>query len=153
MARHSRPLAERFWPKVAKQPDGCWIWQAAIRPNGYGHLAASRRGIPPLKAHRVAYELTYGPIPAGMLVCHTCDVRACCNPAHLFLGTQRDNNLDKVRKGRESRPNAKLTPAQVKAIRERLRAGESQRAIAREHGLDPSTISNIATRKHWRRVP
>ncbi|HUW16223.1 MAG TPA: HNH endonuclease signature motif containing protein [Actinomycetes bacterium] len=97
-----KPAADRLWAKVDKSagPDGCWPFTGSTMHNGYGHLGAGRRGDPTVAAHRVAYESAVGPIPAGMNVLHTCDNRPCCNPAHLWIGTQRDNLLDMVAKGR-----------------------------------------------------
>jgi len=93
-----RPLAERFWPKVDRRAPGeCWLWTGSRSPQGYGQI--SQAGERPELAHRVAWALAFGP-PGGLSVCHHCDVRTCCNPAHLFLGTARDNALDMVAKGR-----------------------------------------------------
>jgi hypothetical protein len=91
-------LEQRFWSKVLKT-DTCWLWIAAKWPNGYGHFAI--RPVHSL-AHRVAWELTYGPIPDGLLVLHDCpggDNKACVNPAHLWLGTHADNYHDGLQKG------------------------------------------------------
>lgn len=90
--------AARFWSKVRKG-DGCWEWQAKRFDNGYGSFAVSRNKNQ--GAHRVAWELTNGPIPAGMSVLHHCDNRPCVRPDHLFLGTQLDNMRDMLAKGRQ----------------------------------------------------
>ena len=93
----------RFHTKYQKA-DGCWLWQAGSYPRGYGmvNLGRDMRGKQfTTYAHRVAYVLANGPIEAGAVVMHTCDVPACVNPAHLQLGTQGDNIRDSFAKGRQ----------------------------------------------------
>lgn len=91
-------LATRFWAKVDRRgPDECWPWLAVTNHGGYGMVSVDNVM---RRAHRVAWELVNGPIPEGIKVLHRCDVRACCNPGHLFLGTQRANIDDMVAKGR-----------------------------------------------------
>lgn len=92
-----RPLPERFWAKVNKTGE-CWLWTASFDGRGYGQIGAGPGRNK--RSHRVAWELTYGPIPEGMYVCHHCDTKACVRPDHLFLGTHGDNVRDMIAKKR-----------------------------------------------------
>lgn len=134
---------------------GCWIWRNAIRNNGYGavRIAGVTRS-----AHRVAYEIAAGArVDVSLDVCHRCDVRACVNPAHMFVGTRADNMADCSRKGRirvpfaegEACPNSKLSAAEVIAIRADPR---SNRATARAYGVAKCTVSSIRKRLTWRSI-
>jgi hypothetical protein len=80
---------ERFWPKVRKIPDGCWLWLASINPKGYGQFWDGERWA---LAHRFAYRLLIGPIPGGLPLDHLCRVHGCVNPAHLEPVTDGENN-------------------------------------------------------------
>ena len=103
---NNRSTFSRFFEKVKKDSSGCWLWTGAIYASGYGQFyngadtRAGAKGAHMELAHRVAYKLRYGEIPEGMLVLHTCDVRHCVNPDHLFLGTHKDNTQDMIKKGR-----------------------------------------------------
>jgi hypothetical protein len=86
-------LEERVRLRTVVDPEtGCHLWTGTIIPGGYGRVHVA--------AHRLAFQLANGPIPAGLLVLHRCDNPPCCNPEHLFLGSNADNMADKVRKGR-----------------------------------------------------
>lgn len=142
-----KPLADRFAAKVAKSgPDECWPWQGYRVPKGYGMIQSGGRSGKPLNAHRVAYELGYGSIPEGMMVCHHCDNPPCCNPRHLFLGKPKDNTRDMVRKGRQG----KLTWEAVREIRLRASQGESVIALAGEFDVTRTNVDYIVKRKTWK---
>lgn len=106
-AAKTRPVADRFWEKVERSPDpdGCWVWTAATTRIGYGVFAVSRKR-KNVRAHRFAWELTHGPIPDGLCVCHACDNPPCVRPDHLWLGTSEDNTADRHRKGRTAKPSS-----------------------------------------------
>jgi hypothetical protein len=97
-------LAERFWQYV-ERTEGCWLWRASTSSDGYGQIEVvewegdthRRRS---LRAHRVAYELTYGPVPPSVLVLHSCDNRLCCRPDHLHLGNYSENLREAWARGR-----------------------------------------------------
>lgn len=88
---------ERYTIPVTES--GCWLFVQHINANGYGMVGVNRKM---RHAHRVSYEISRGPIPAGLVVCHSCDVRSCVNPAHLFVGTESDNQQDCLKKGRQA---------------------------------------------------
>lgn len=145
---------KRFSAKVRSGgPDECWLWLASKLPSGYGFFGW--RGRVRL-AHRVAWELDTGQEPPPWLcVCHRCDNPACVNPAHLFLGTKADNAADRDAKGRQARQRgetngkAKLTEAQVLAIRA---APGLLREIASDFGVTQQVISQIKRREIWRHL-
>lgn len=152
-------VEERFWEKVDKRgPDECWEWGATKTRLGYGQLQIDGRST---SAHRVSWELAYGPIPDGLCVCHHCDNPGCVNPTHLFLGTELDNARDRDCKGRQRSPRlvgerngqAKLTRKQVLEIRRRYKKGVMcQRELGVRYGVTQSMISMIVLGKSWKHL-
>lgn len=147
-----------FWNKVAiAGEDDCWLWKGACIKKGYGQVGWFDR----LElAHRVSYELSTGKAPGELFVLHKCDNRRCCNPAHLFLGTNTDNMRDMEQKGRgvhlkgERHVNHKLTDAQVVEIRQRYASGsETLSALGREYGVSNVQIGQIVHNKQRKDVP
>jgi hypothetical protein len=159
----NKPLHERFWSAIEKQPnDGCWLWRN-LSTNGYGYGQIwNDETTKLLLGHRISWELHHGSIPKGLFVLHKCDVPACVNPAHLFLGTQRENLEDMRRKqrGYEFQPRtgqannkAKLTEDDVKLIRTLFDAGgHSLSALGRRFGVFKQTIRQVVLRKTWKHV-
>ena len=154
---NSRDVA-RFFSSFDTQPSGCWIWKKIIRrPQGYGHFFIRRDGkLVNLSAHRLMLMMVTGRRPdPSVFACHTCDIRLCVNPRHLFWGTCADNMLDAAMKGRlggERNAAAKLNEAQVIEIYRRRSAGEPRKVLAAEFGVSGSLISLIAHRKIWRNL-
>lgn len=155
-ATRRSPL-ERFRVKYREDPTGCWIWTSALKENGYGSFG--RGGIEggSAYAHRWAYEHFVGPIPPNMMVCHHCDVPACVNPAHLFLGTHADNMADMAAKGRSLRGErhnlVKLKDAEVLEIRRLWSAGGiAQPELAQRFDTTKGTVSLIVRGQTWRHL-
>lgn len=156
----------------AFEGDGCWVWAGSKNPQtGYGQLSAWESGKRVvLTAHRVSFKAFNGAIPEGMCVLHTCDNPACFNPAHLFIGTVKDNSEDMVRKGRwyggdhathwtQLRPEripvgtrhhaSKLTDDDVRAIRS---SDATLQAMSDTFKVSKAALSDIRLRKTWKHV-
>lgn len=137
----------KFWTSIRGAGDhDCWDWDARSNPKGYGRFRGEM-------AHRIAYELIKGDIPAGLIVRHRCDNPKCCNPNHLDTGTHIDNMRDAVERGRiakgERHGKSKLTADNVAYIRanpDRL----TGRALAAMFGAASSTISYIRHGRSWK---
>lgn len=141
----------RFWKFVNKgEENECWTWNGAKATHGYGAFSV---GIKRTTAHRFSWQLHFGEIPKGMMVCHKCDNPPCVNPKHLFLGTDADNQRDKKLKGRAARGErnnkAKLTESDVREIRTLIEQGLSYREIARMFNVRHAAILTIKSGKNW----
>ncbi len=158
MAPKSRSFLVRFWEKInVGGPDECWLWTGAKTRKGYGLIGRDGRLY---RSNRVVLEMKLGrSLHDGEQACHTCDNPTCCNPSHLWPGTNSQNQLDAVSKGRhamqipgarakvsaslrgELHPQAKLSNQEVDYARQRCAAGSSQSEVARELGVAPNTVN------------
>ncbi len=157
---HSSTLKDspdKFWQRVDRRgPDDCWEWQSYINDSGYGVTRGRKNKA--FRAHVMAYEFTYGPVPDGLFVCHKCDNRACCNPAHLFVGTPADNVRDMVEKGRIARDTgrrgelhgmSKVTDESVREMRRLASEGWSYVKLGLRYGISDVQASRIVRRICW----
>ena len=147
---------ERFWKKVEiKGPDECWPWTGCRDKRNYGYVRF-RLQKRLQAAHRVAYFFTHGELPL-LHICHKCDNPPCCNPKHLFPGTNQENIQDAVNKGRmcrgEKRPQSKLTERSVLEIRRIYSEGHvSQYKLAKQFRVGRSAIEKIVMRRTWAHI-
>lgn len=144
------PLGDRFYDRIEKDSSGCWLWLGSRGKDGYGRSSINRKGV---WAHRVSWVIHYRRIPTGMWVLHKCDNPPCVNPDHLFLGTAKDNNLDKVHKNRQTKGSkvntSKINEEKVHIIKSMLGKGLSGREIARTLGLKDHHIYDIKNGRSW----
>ncbi|MFA5382212.1 MAG: HNH endonuclease signature motif containing protein [Candidatus Micrarchaeia archaeon] len=144
-----KTLLERFEAKLEKT-DGCWNWTGGKNKNGYAQMSVYGH---PQYVHRLAYEIYIGEIPQGKHILHHCDNPICCNPNHLFPGTDKDNSLDCKNKGRnnkgEKNGGSKLTVDDVIAIR---KSNEAPKDIAPKYGVKPQAIYKIRSGARWKHI-
>ncbi len=147
---------ERFWSKVnllEPTPKGCWLWTAAIDTPGYGAFIINGKK---RNSHRIAYELTYGPIDRNMDIMHKCDVRLCCNPDHLVAGTRLQNVQDAQLKNRlacgTNVGSSKINEPMVRMIRHFALLGLGQAEIAKISGLNRKIIHDVVKGNTWAHV-
>lgn len=152
-------IEERLWKKVNnRNPDDCWEWNGYKNQKGYGRLHVDGKLV---SVHRLVWQISYGEIPAGLLVCHRCDNPACVNPTHLFLGTSKENTQDMIHKGRarpgkslgENHGMSKLTKDQVLEIRGAYSFYKvTLKQLAQKYGVSIATISYVVNRETWSHV-
>ena len=154
MKRPTRGMTpeEKLYFYTKKNYGGCWEWTGGKNDKNYGYLWVDGRNI---SAHRFRWMTFYGEIPKGKQVLHHCDNPECTNPDHLFLGTQKDNMMDMVAKGRhghargEKHYAAKLTEQDVFNIRKEILSGIRKGSIAQKYRVTTTTIRSIQTGKIW----
>jgi len=164
MARLPTPAIDRVMSRIVRLPEsGCWIFMGALNEAGYGIVGNGSRSSGVDRAHRITYRHFKGEIPKGLFVCHHCDIPSCCNPDHLFIGTNHENVIDCVRKKRNSKPPVnshikgvvhvkhKLNDDIVKEIRA-MNGVISHRILANKFGVCRQTVSDIASGKKWKHV-
>lgn len=144
---------ELFWKKVDISGE-CWLWQSTHRSGGYGNFVSQSKSI---LAHRYSYELVYGPIPEGLFVLHSCDVKLCVRPTHLSVGTQLENMQQCKARGRtpfgEKQGQSKLTDADVRKIRTMYASGEyTFDQLAEIFPVRRHTISKAVRRLTWAHI-
>lgn len=167
---------KRFWSHVEIKGDSnCWNWNG-MKDVGYGLFRivdkTRKRGKRIIRSHQVSYFLSTNNWPVGFCVCHSCDNPSCCNPKHLWIGTDKDNARDRNKKGRvasgcrngrstkphstargESHPKAKLTVEEVLEIRRLCQSeGASLKIIGSKFGVMASTVYNIMKKNIWKHI-
>lgn len=154
-------VLNRFWAKVRRgDPRECWPWLGSKKASKDAYGRFKIKSYVTVTASRLAYAIAYGEEPGDLSVLHSCDNPPCCNPAHLFLGTVKDNSQDMVRKGRanngyrkgSSNGANKLTARQVYDVWRCIRRGMNNCEIGRRFGVHHSTISVIRRGKFWKHV-
>lgn len=162
---------ERFWSKVDKKEEGnlCWVWRGSKSKEGYGVFYLDKKI---WVATRALYVLNYGIDPGDLYVCHKCDNPSCCNPGHLFLGTNSENLIDMRSKDRQAKGEthgtktkvgkykngscsgrAKLCPEQVIEIR-RLHKEEhiSYRGLSEMYSMNKSSLHQLIKKITWAHI-
>ncbi len=151
-----RRIKGGFWAHV-KDAGSCWMWMGGKSGNGYGVSLDPFTGRSGL-AHRIAWKMAYGQIPEGLYVCHHCDVPACVNPKHLFLGTPADNSADSCAKGRhlvrsgENHYRARLTAEDVAEMRLIRRTGVTYKEIAGMFRVSWAAAYFACVGRSWKHV-
>lgn len=146
----TKTFHERLWSKIQiGNPENCWEWSGARQERGHGviKITGEKKN---MLVHRAVFEEIHGPIPDGVLICHTCDNPPCCNPNHLFSGTQVDNMSDCSEKERIFK--MKLTYDEVKKMKQMRMAGMNWSAIGRAFNVHRSTAKCAVTGKTWKHI-
>lgn len=154
MSSHILDYEAHFWKQVDKTED-CWLWKLSTDDCGYGQVFQHGKRY---LAHRRAYQYAIGPIPKGMFVCHTCDNPICVKPAHLFLGTPRDNTRDSIAKGRwavgERVTTSKLTATDITSMRDLYwKERKDTLELATMFAISRGHVCGIVSLRQWKHLP
>ncbi len=153
---------KKSFEKHVIRKEGCWGWKGSLARGNYPVMSC-RPTIGPDRGHRASWVIHKGPIPDGKFVCHHCDNPICTNPDHLWIGTQKENNDDKIRKCRQANTKpphkvgiengaSKLSEVQVKEIKILLEKGLTSREIGRQYDVSKTTILRIKNGTHWKHI-
>lgn len=152
---YDEDMKKKLLESIKLNENGCWIWQKSKHKQGYGNFPYKRKVI---LAHRASWMLFKGNLDKDILVCHSCDNPPCCNPDHLFLGTDKDNSIDAWSKGRIPRSKgenhyfSKYTEKDVLKIRELSLKGYTQYKLAEMFDMSRPNIAKIVNRQTWKHV-
>jgi len=152
---HTKTVDELFDQCIPEPNSGCWVFMGPLTNGGYGSVRTNGKN---MNAQRAMFLAVTGTLPAGKDICHKCDVRSCINPAHLFVGTRKENLADMTRKGRRVPPRgerawkAKLTAEQVLSIRAEVERGDRLIDIAARYGVTKMAIGDIKFRRNWKHI-
>jgi len=142
-------IVEKLKSKTSAKESGCWEWSGAVGGNGYGNTYLKGKY---LNSHRAMWAATYGDIPVGQFVLHRCDNRLCINPAHLFLGTQKENMFDMTEKDRRSNSKNHAEAIQ-KGWTPELRAARAEQTREREQKKHQTRASSAGVPSDWKFCP
>jgi hypothetical protein len=141
-----------FLARLKHDKTGCWLWTGPVSWKGYGESTYGGQGR--IRAHRASWIIHNGEVPDGLWVLHKCDVRLCCNPAHLYLGRITDNTRDAMERNRVARgPRNAASKLDADAVLHIRSSDETCRALAKKYGVSATAISKVKTSKNWAHIP
>lgn len=146
---------QRLFLRNVNKTSSCWLWEGSMGPNGYGRVVRNKKNI---RDHRFSYTIFKGPIPKGLLVCHSCDIKLCVKPDHLWAGTSHDNIQDAYNKGskmgfRSMGPSRKLTANNVIEMRSSYIPRIKGRVFyARKFGVSRTAIDQVIQGMTWKHI-
>lgn len=150
-------ILEHIEKSIVIDTNQCWVWQLAKKKPPslpYGMMCVNEKMY---RVHVLMYTLTVGEVPTGQKVLHSCDNASCCNPTHLFLGTQNDNMQDRRNKGRapkgEEHANSKLTEAQAIEILSRVSKGARHEILIEEFKISKWALRDLIEGRRWSHLP